>query len=125
MIERPVHVLLIEDDEGLRSILARHLASRGLRVAETATAEDAIERLASGLRPSVVLLDLNLPGATGWELLRGAALADAGRPAVVVITATGVNPARLRAYDIAGYLPKPFPLQTLVSTVERLLGARV
>ncbi len=72
----------------------------------------------------MVLLDLNLPGATGWEMLRGKALADAGRPVVVVVTATGVNPARLRDYNVAGYLPKPFALETLVATVERLIGAR-
>jgi len=123
--ERPVHILMIEDDDSLRGILARHMASRGFRVAEAASAEDAIDQLSDGLRPALVLLDLNLPGATGWELLRGQALANAGRPVVVVVTATGVNPARLRGYDIAGYLPKPFALETLVATVERLIGARV
>ena len=124
MTERRVHVLMIEDDESLRAILARHLASRGFRVAEAASAEDAIDQLEAGLRPAIVLLDLNLPGATGWELLRGPALVNAGRPVVVVVTATGVNPARLRGYDIAGYLPKPFALETLVATVERLLKSR-
>jgi DNA-binding response OmpR family regulator len=124
MTDRPVHVLLVEDDEGLRPILARHLASRGFRVAEAASAESAADQLAGGLRPALVLLDLNLPGVTGWDLLRGEALALAGRPAVVVTTATSVNPARLRAFDVAGYLPKPFALETLVTTVERLIGAR-
>ncbi len=124
MTDRPVHVLLVEDDESLRPILARHLASRGFRVAEAASAESAADQLADGLRPALVLLDLNLPGVTGWELLRGKALSLAGRPAVVVTTATAVNPARLRTFDVAGYLPKPFSLETLVTTVERLIGAR-
>jgi DNA-binding response OmpR family regulator len=124
MTERRVHVLLIEDDENLRPILARHLASKGFRVAEAASAEAAVDQLAAGLRPALVLLDLNLPGQTGWELLRGTALADAGHPPVVVTTATTVNPSRLREHDIAGYLPKPFAIETLVATVERFVGAR-
>ena len=124
MTERRVHVLLIEDDENLRPILTRHLASKGFRVAEAAAAEGAAELLAGGLRPSLVLLDLNLPGRTGWEFLRGVSLAEAGRPPVVVTTATTVNPSRLREFDVAGYLPKPFAMETLVATVERFVGAR-
>jgi DNA-binding response OmpR family regulator len=122
--ERRVHVLLVEDDENLRPILVRHLASLGFRVAEAASAESAADQLADGLRPALVLLDLNLPGRTGWDLLRGDALAAAGNPSVVVTTATPVNPSRLREFSVAGYLPKPFAMETLVATVERFVGAR-
>jgi DNA-binding response OmpR family regulator len=124
MTVRRVHVLLIEDDESLRPILARHLASRGFRVAEAASAEGATELLAAGLRPALVLLDLNLPGRTGWEFLRAASLVEAGSPPVVVTTATPVKPSQLREFDVAGYLPKPFAMETLVATVERTIGAR-
>ena len=75
MTERHVHVLLVEDDESLRPILARHLAAKGFRVAEAASAEEATDQLSGGLRPRLVLLDLNLPGDTGWDLLRSAAFA--------------------------------------------------
>jgi DNA-binding response OmpR family regulator len=123
VIERRVHVLLVEDDDSLRPILARHLASKGYRVVEAASAERAASDLAGGLRPALVLLDLNLPGSTGWDLLRGPAFAAAGKPPVVVTTATTVNPRRLREFDVAGYLPKPFAMETLVATVERVVGA--
>jgi DNA-binding response OmpR family regulator len=124
LTERRVHVLLVEDDESLRPILARHLAAKGFRVAEAASAEAAVDQLAGGLRPRLVLLDLNLPGRTGWDFLRSSSFADAGRPPVVVTTATTVNPSRLRELDVAGYLPKPFAMETLVATVERFVGAR-
>lgn len=124
MSERAVHVLLIEDDESLRPILARHLASKGFRVAEAASAEAAADQVAGGLRPALVLLDLNLPGRTGWDLLRGTTLAEAGDPPVVVTTATTVNLSRLRELAVAGYLPKPFAMETLVATVERFVGPR-
>jgi CheY-like chemotaxis protein len=114
-------VLLVEDDEGLRRILARHLALHGYTVAEAATAEDAVRSLAEGERPDVVLLDINLPGATGWDLVRGPALSRAGSPPVVVATAVTMNPRRLAELGVAGYLPKPFALETLLDTLDRLV----
>jgi hypothetical protein len=40
---------------------------------------------------------------------------------VLVVTATTISPRRLREFGVAGYLPKPFPLETLIDTIERLL----
>ena len=115
-------LLLVEDDESLRRIVARHLRGQGYVVEERVSAEDAVEALESGVRPSIVVLDLNLPGDTGWDLLRGTALAAAGSPPVVIASATTVSPKRLAEFHVAGYLPKPFPLETLVATLERLLN---
>jgi len=113
-------LLLVEDDESLRRIVVRHLRAQGYRVAEADSAEAAVEALEGGLRPEVVILDLNLPGDTGWDLLRGPALDAAGRPPVIITSATTVSPKWLDAFGCAGYLPKPFPLETLVATIERV-----
>jgi DNA-binding response OmpR family regulator len=115
-------LLLVEDDESLRLIVARHLRSHGFGVEEVVSAEDAERLLAEGCRPALVLLDLNLPGDTGWDLLRGPSLAAAGSPPVVITSATTVSPKRLTEFHVAGYLPKPFPLETLVAIVERLIA---
>lgn len=117
----PEPVLFVEDDDSLRTTIARHLRLRGVRVIESSSAEDARELLDAGLHPSVVLLDLNLPGDTGWELLRDGPLADATGPPVLIVSAVPVSQRQLAAHRVAGYLPKPFPLETLVATVERLL----
>ncbi len=122
MTERSGSVLLVEDDEGLRRILARHLRSHGYRVDEAGSAEDAVRTLEGGTRPGVVLLDINLPGDTGWDLLRGHALADAGSPPVVISSAITISPRRLAEFGIAGYLRKPFPLDAFMATVERFAG---
>ena len=122
MPEPAAPVLLVEDDESLRRILARHLRGLGHEVLEAPSAEAARGVLAGGQRPGLVLLDLNLPGDTGWDLLRGPELEAAGSPPVVITSATTVSPRRLAEFQVAGYLPKPFPLETLVATVERLLG---
>jgi DNA-binding response OmpR family regulator len=120
MSEGDVSILLVEDDESLRQILSRHFRHKGYEVAEAGSAEDAARALDEGLRPSIVILDINLPGATGWDLLRGSSLKSAGSPPVVIASALTISPRRLVEFEIAGYLPKPFALQTLEATIERL-----
>jgi DNA-binding response OmpR family regulator len=115
-------VLIVEDDESLRQIVGRHLRAQRYEVDEADSAESAAAAIERGLRPDVVLLDLNLPGDTGWDLLRGPAMAAAGSPPVIITSATTVSPKRLAEFRCAGYLPKPFPLETLVATLERLLS---
>lgn len=117
-------ILLVEDDESLRRIVARHLRGQGYTLEEATSAEEAMRLFEDGLRPALVLLDLNLPGDTGWDLLRGPAIEAAGSPPVVITSATTVSPRRLAEFRCAGYLPKPFPLETLVATVERLIQSR-
>ena len=114
-------LLIVEDDESLRRIIARHLRHLGYPVEEAASAEEATRLLSTGLRPSLVMLDLNLPGDTGWDLLRRPDLASAGSPPVIITSATTVSPRRLAEFGCAGYLPKPFPLETLVATIDRVL----
>jgi DNA-binding response OmpR family regulator len=117
-------VLIVEDDEPLRRILARHLRGRGFRVAEARSTEDAAATLEDGLRPDLVLLDLNLPGDSGWALLERPSFLTAGSPPVVIASATRVSPRRLAEANIAGFVPKPFPIDSLMATVERLIGQR-
>jgi DNA-binding response OmpR family regulator len=116
------HILLVEDDEPLAAILTAHLTARGHRVTAAPTAEAATALLIDSLRPDIVLLDINLPGDTGWSVIRSEALIRAGDPPVVVASAISVSPVRLREYGVAGYLPKPFALETLTTTIDRLLS---
>lgn|SRR5512140_1382486 len=117
--DRSARVLLVEDDLGLAGIVIRHLRARGHDARSAASTEDAVELLRAGFRPSVVLLDINLPGASGWSLLRGTELVEAGSPPVYVVSATSIPAARLREFNVAGFLPKPFALPVLVDVVER------
>jgi DNA-binding response OmpR family regulator len=116
-------VLIVEDDDNLRSVLARSLRARGLEVEEANSAEDAVDALAGGLRPGLVLLDLNLPGASGWDFLQEPRLAAAGPPPIIITSAAAVSPQRLAEARIAAHLPKPFALDALLATVQRCLRA--
>jgi two-component system OmpR family response regulator len=124
MSDRDRRILIVEDDENLRQIVSRHLRAKGYDVDEASSAEGAAAAIEHGLRPGAVILDLNLPGDTGWDLLRGPALTAAGSPPVVITSATTVSPKRLAEFGCAGYLPKPFPLETLVATLERVLSKK-
>ena len=117
-------MLLVEDDESLRQIVARHLRAQRLRRRRGRLGRGGRERVCRRCRPGLVLLDLNLPGDTGWDLLRGPALAAAGSPPVVDRERDDRQPATPGRVRVAGYLPKPFPLETLVDTVERFLDRR-
>ena len=116
-------MLVVEDDDGLRPIVVRHLRGQGFAVSEATSAEGAVAALDGGLKPDAVLLDVNLPGDTGWDLLRGSSLAAAGSPPVVITSAGTVSPKRLAEFRCAGWLPKPFPMETLVDTLDRLINA--
>jgi DNA-binding response OmpR family regulator len=111
------HVLLVEDDETLAAVVARHL--RGYAATVAPSAEEAVRVLVAGCRPTVVLLDINLPGDSGWAFLRGGHLAAVGSPPVYVVSATAVASARLHEFGVAGYLPKPFAMPTLMEIVSR------
>ena len=118
----PASLLIIEDDEPLAGLLAAHLRAHGYAVTVAPTAEKAEALLGERAHPNLILLDINLPGETGWSVLRSAAYEAAGRPPVIVASAMAVSPARLREFGVAGYLPKPFALDTLRSTLDRLLA---
>ena len=115
-------VLLVEDDATFSGLVERHLLAHGYNVAVVGSVAEATAWLqsADGV-PGVVLLDINLPDASGWELLRSGAIERAGSPPVVVVTATTLSPRRLREHGVAGCLPKPFAMETLRSTIDRLM----
>jgi DNA-binding response OmpR family regulator len=118
-----VCVLIVEDDEPFATVIARYLRARHYEVRQVPSGEDARVALSSGYRPSLVLLDINLPGESGWSLLRGPEYAAAGSPPVVVMTATHVHSSWLRAFGVVGYLPKPFAMETLLATIERITNS--
>jgi len=108
-------VLLVEDEEVLRKVIARNLTSRGIRVYEAGTAVDAV-RAAIAEHPDLLLLDINLPDQTGWEVLRKLKRQGADVPTIIV-SAVRVSQSRLEEFRPLAYLPKPFPIDALLRLV--------
>ncbi|HKT40552.1 MAG TPA: response regulator [Ktedonobacterales bacterium] len=117
------HVLLVEDEEPLRRILARNLARRGYQVAEAGSAAEAIALLRADGSFDALLLDVNLPDQTGWDVLRALNDAHAEAPPVVLLTAVRPVRQRLDEFHPAAVLLKPFPVDALVRLVGRITGS--
>jgi DNA-binding response OmpR family regulator len=66
--------------------------------------------------PDLMLLDINLPDRTGWDVLRDLA-ANGQEVPTVVLSAVRVSPARLAEFRPLAYLPKPFPIEALLRLV--------
>ncbi|MFN8678052.1 MAG: response regulator [Thermomicrobiales bacterium] len=114
-------ILLVEDELRLRRTLVRSLEGRGYRVVEAATAKEAVtSALAVGF--AVMLLDVNLPDATGWDVLRQLRAAGCETPAVV-LSAVPPNPTRVREFRPVGVLYKPFPIDALLRLIRVACGA--
>jgi len=114
-------ILLVEDEPLLRRALARSLVVRGHRVDEAASREGALA-LAAGNVYDLLLLDVNLPDATGWDVLRDLAAAGRSLP-TVVLSAVPPNPQRVKEFRPVGVLHKPFPIDALIRLVGRVAAA--
>jgi DNA-binding response OmpR family regulator len=108
-------VLLVEDEAALRKVIARNLTSRGIEVSEAATASDAVRAATIG-PPDLLLLDINLPDQTGWEVLRELKRRGTDVPTIIV-SAVRVSQSRLEEFRPLAYLPKPFPIDALLRLV--------
>jgi two-component system, response regulator PdtaR len=115
-------VLLIDDDDVFVDLVQRHLEAHGYAVTTAGSVDAARRLLASGTRPALLILDINLPDDSGWSLLRDGSLAAAGSPPVVIMSGTQIRPERLREFHVAGYLPKPVSMALLTSCINRFIN---
>jgi CheY-like chemotaxis protein len=112
-------VLVVDDDDSIRSVVRLALEDEGYEVVTAAHGADALRCIRSQ-QPALILLDLQMPVMSGWQLL--AHLGALARDIPVVIMTAGAR-ARAVADELrtAGYLGKPFDLARLIETVERLM----
>jgi len=116
------HLLVLDDDEAIREVLAEIAREHGYSVALAATMKDALIHL-QRQQPDLVLTDVRLPGASGMEIFSRMPDSDAE---IVVITGHGsmdnaVEALRLGATD---YLVKPVSMDRLVEILTRVAADR-
>ena len=112
-------VLVVDDDAGIREVLADALLLEGIPVVLVPGGAEALAALDQGLMPSVILLDLLMPGVSGERLLAILRQHPSARGAAIV--AMSASPERLVRIDGPdAKLPKPFDLHTLLETIGRL-----
>ncbi len=109
-------IVVVEDADALRHVIALNLRRRGHRVREATTAAEAIAELREE-KPDLLLLDIFLPDRSGWDVLRELRQSGLEVP-TVVLSAVRVTQSRLGEFHPLAYLPKPFPLDALLRLVD-------
>jgi DNA-binding response OmpR family regulator len=113
-------IVVVEDDTSMSQAIERVLQAGGFQAVAFASAEAALE---AGVAADALVLDIHLPGMSGFEMYRRLALAGEAPPAIF-ITARDEPAVRDEAEGLGGagsYLPKPFSGRDLLDAVSRAL----
>ncbi|GLZ36561.1 response regulator transcription factor [Actinokineospora sp. NBRC 105648] len=114
-------LLVVEDDAGIRDLLAASLRFAGFHVDTAATGAEAL-RAAERLRPDLMLLDVMLPDRDGFEVLRKLRAGGHAVP-VLFLTARDAAQDKITGLTIGGddYVTKPFSLEEVIARVTAVL----
>jgi two-component system phosphate regulon response regulator PhoB len=116
-------ILVVDDEPDITALVAYHLSKAGFRVSTAHNGPDAL-RAAREERPDMVILDLMLPGVSGYDVLAELRQRDETRDVgVILLTARREEPDRIRGLTLGAddYLTKPFSPQELSLRVRNLL----
>jgi two-component system response regulator MtrA len=116
-------IVCADDDADIRELVMFGLADHGYRVVFAADGTEAL-RLAESWQPSLMILDVSMPGLDGLELTRRLRAAEKTSGIPVMLLTARVQEAELERSSAAGadaYITKPFALDHLNREVERLL----
>jgi CheY-like chemotaxis protein len=117
-------VLVVDDDDVIRRLIAANLTLEGFDVATAVDGQDCLEKV-SVIAPDVITLDAMMPRLDGWETVRRLRKRpDTTHIKVVLITARdqNANPARYRHARADAYLAKPFDPAEMIRVVRELAG---
>jgi two-component system response regulator HydG len=122
MVKKRERILVVDDDQSSRDVMADSLADAGYTVDAAADGYEALN-IAARRRPDLVLSDLSMPGIDGIEFTRRLHCFLRGVP---VVLTTGLDETRdvvtaARAYGAVACLKKPMSLDELIWTIERSL----
>jgi two-component system phosphate regulon response regulator OmpR len=124
-IERPLtdnapHLLIVDDDNRIRSLLSRYLGEHGFRVTSAANAEEARRRLA-GLAFDLLIVDVMMPGEDGLALTKS--LRETMSVPILMLTARSETESRIKGLEFGAddYLAKPFEPRELLLRINSIL----
>jgi DNA-binding response OmpR family regulator len=113
-------VLVVEDDEGIREMLKYNLATAGFSVQEASDGASGLRSARTG-RPDLILLDLMLPGMSGFDFCR--ALRRSSRVPIIMITAKDAEVDKIVGLELGAddYITKPFSVREVLARVNAVL----
>jgi CheY-like chemotaxis protein len=118
-VEEGPLVLIVEDEQPIRQLIADVLGDRGFRTLPLANGAEAL-RVLETVRPDVMVVDLLMPVMHGWDLMEKYIDTTAGRPIPIVVVSG--NPALPKSFNRLGVqqvLAKPFDIDALLDAVQR------
>lgn len=117
-------ILVIEDESNIQKLAKANLTASGYQVLVAANGEKGLE-LAELEHPNLILLDLRLPGMSGWDVLMFLKTSrKLQKIPVIIMTATVPQNQEYKFASMrtAGYLEKPFSVDDLLHRVKQVLG---
>lgn len=114
------HVLVVDDDAGIRDLLADYLAKQGMTVVTARDGKEMDERLTT-FDPDLIVMDLMMPGEDGLALTRR--VKAAREVPVIMLSARGEDIDRIVGLEVGAddYLPKPFNPRELLARIRAVL----
>ena len=120
MVKIIAHILVVDDDEGIRSLVKKYLNENNFLVTTADSAEDAAEKIEI-IDFDMIILDIMMPGKNGLQFIQEN-MNKINTP-VVLLTAKGTADERVEGLEVGAddYLPKPFEPKELVLRIKNIL----
>jgi len=116
------HILVVDDDEGIRSLVKKYLNENNFLITTAQNAEDAFEKIVI-IKFDLIILDIMMPGKSGLDFIKGNKKKLYDTP-IILLTAKGEPNERIEGLEIGAddYLPKPFEPKELVLRIKNILN---
>ena len=115
-------ILLVEDEDSIREVIALNLRMAGYEVSEASSAEQALALMAGGVRFDVAVLDIMLPGMNGFSLCESIRR-DSDTIGIIMLSAKALEADKIKGLSIGAddYMTKPFSVSELLARVDALV----
>ena len=115
------HILVVDDDDGIRSLVKKYLNENNFLVTTADSAENASEKI-SVIKFDLIILDIMMPGKNGLEFIKDHK--NKLDTPVILLTAKGEASERIEGLEIGAddYLPKPFEPKELILRIKNILN---
>ena len=117
MLHQRPFILIVEDDQPLLKVLTRYLEAAGYMVLQATSFREATDNIY--IKPDLVLLDIHLPDASGWDVVNWIESQTRPVPIIVMSGVARPNAKQLQQVGAKAFLAKPFTVEEMLSLVKR------
>jgi DNA-binding response OmpR family regulator len=112
-------ILIVEDDQPLLKVLTRYLQGAGYMVLQARSFREAADNIS--IKPDLVILDIHLPDASGWDVVNW--IESQTRPVPIIVMSGVARPStkQLQQVGAKAFLAKPFPVDEMLNLVKQYI----